>query len=155
MSAQGSRVDLRSLPNGTTVHEGQEINLTCTTYHLTILIWISDEYIGQHYLEFVSINQLQSTISSTVNENTTATLINVSSTTDRTIVMVSTLHIRVSSQYLTFSVTCRNGGLFENATLPFQVVGEDIIINPPAHAQEARVTVVSLCMCLSVCLLPL
>ena len=111
-----------SISNGTTVHPGEVVNITCVIRDSEILIWLSDDYILHNgYLEFIPSNLGQQVTQS--GGNITARLSRVNQTSDRNTTMVSILCIRVSL-HPTYSVTCRNGGHFIDKTFTFYVVGK-------------------------------
>ena len=100
---------------------GEEVNFTCTTRNTAILIWSSNEYIGNP-LEFSSRDDLDRIQRGSIDSNTAATLVS-RSVENGTILLVSQLRITVSSISLNPSVTCIHDGDNVRDIFSFQVLG--------------------------------
>ena len=101
---------------------GTEVNFTCTTRNTAILIWSSNEYIGNP-LEVNSRDNLDQIQRGSIDSNTTATLVSRSVENDTILVLVSQLRITVSSISLNPSVTCIHDGDNVPDVFSFQVLG--------------------------------
>ena len=113
--ALSSSLDLRS-----TAYPQQTVVFTCVTNGSSILVWSSDDYIGnQRDITFTIVDSPGLILHS---GTTVATLVSV--TGDREVVLESTLEIIASSQFPMSSVACRdvdNGRINQTS---FQVSGE-------------------------------
>ena len=135
-------VSLTSTLNGRSMaYNGQEITFTCITRGSLIISWSSDDYIGRGLqLEFISVDQTQSSIQSTVNSNTIATLVNVH-VENGIVILESTLRIIVSSQFSSSSINCHHIGSGRMNSSTIQVSGE----------QKYYHLVIILCLIISAC----
>ena len=118
-----SEISLRtSLDNGTRVCPGQEITFTCETIGSSQLIWSSDQYIGigGAQLQFFSRDTPGLVAASTINSDVFATLISADAQSQR---IVSTLHIKASSDMSNPSVMCVHSTDMTNKTFRFQYLG--------------------------------
>ena len=110
-----------TVSDGEVVCPGEEVILTCMTRDSIILIWISDEYIGDQ-IRFTTVNSLNETRRDSVYNSTIATFVN--DTTEGGIrVLVSQLRIIISTNSLNPSVTCIDGSNNERNITTFQVLG--------------------------------
>ena len=111
-------------------YPGQQVIFTCVTRNTDILEWRSDEHIGRDgdSLQLLSIDSAGTVKSNTRNPSTFAVLVSVS-VDNRVRVIVSELHIRVSSQFPVSSVTCGDSGLRTNSTIPFHISGKHLILS--------------------------
>jgi hypothetical protein len=107
---------------------GREVVITCATNASLVVAWSSDEYIGRGglQLEFTSGDNVGRRLTSTTNPNTFAELTMKSGE----LVTESQLHIIVSMNIPTVTVTCSdvNGG--STSSLPFQLLRKYIILIP-------------------------
>ena len=88
---------------------GAQVNFTCTTSGSLIMAWRSDEYIGPNgaELEFTSADGIGSRMTSSINPNTFAILVEINGNR----VVESVLTITVLDSIQTASVTCSEVGL--------------------------------------------
>lgn len=116
-------VSLTSSLNGR-AYDRQIITFICITRGSQIISWSSDDYIGQDLqLEFISVNPIQSSIRSSVNPDTIATLTRASIENGSTI-LESTLHIVASSRFPLSSINCHHVGTGQINSTTIQVAGE-------------------------------
>ena len=111
-----------SISEGEIVCPGETVTFTCVTRGTIILIWSSEEYIGAINIDFNERDNINRPVQASRNNNTLATLVNVSMD-GSTRVLVSQLRIIVSSVSLTPSVTCINELDRTSDTIPFRVPG--------------------------------
>ena len=117
-----------TINDGDIVCPGQVITFTCETRDSGVLVWISDDYIGEgSQLEFAEINDLPLVLRSSINSETVATFI-TNANINGTLVLVSQLNITVSEAFLNPSVSCIHvrGGMTK--TINFRLLGMYIII---------------------------
>lgn len=113
-----------TLNERSTAYNGQEITFTCTTRDSQILSWSSDDYIGRGIqLEFIAVDRTSSSIQSTVNSNTTATLVSVNDD-NGIVILESTLRIIASSRFPSSSINCHHIGSGQTNSSTIQVTGE-------------------------------
>ena len=98
---------------------GREVNFTCMTNGSLVMVWSSDEYIGINgaELEFTSADGVGSTMRSSTNPSTVATLVSINGTR----VTESVLSITVLD-FPTASVTCSDVG-WGTSTITFRPLG--------------------------------
>ena len=109
------------ISRGDVLCPGDEVIFTCTTRNTAILIWNSDEYIGNP-LEFNLGDNLNQIRRGSIDSNTAVTLVS-GSVENGTILLVSQLRITVSSISLNPSVTCIHDGDNVPDVFSFQVLG--------------------------------
>ena len=118
-----SDVNLTSnLTESMRAYDTQTIIFRCATRGTgTTLFWGSDAYIGSRYLRFTYHNRPGRHRVSSTNNNTVATLINITTDANTGITgFISELKIIASQQYPTSSVRCRlNDDGSSNNTLVF------------------------------------
>ena len=123
----GQMIINSTLSEGELPCPGQEVNFTCETRGSRSIAWTSEEYIeqGGNPLILATFNAVGFTRTSPINNHTVATLIN-NTIEDGVPVLVTTLRIIVSSQFITFSVSCsRDNGT--KTTVRLQLLGKRLV----------------------------
>ena len=113
-----------TLDDGSVAYPGREIIFTCMTRGSLVLEWFSDEYIGTggSGISLLSVNCLNSNVTSDAHPSTRATCVSVTTEND-VIVIESRLYVTVSAIQQTATVTCTNDGLGSRDTITFHTAG--------------------------------
>ena len=117
-----SQMITTNVSDGVAVCPGEAVTLTCTTRNSVILIWTSNEYIGDQ-IRFTLASRLNETVTDSTYNRTTAALISDTDDEGGVRVFVSQLHIIVSPVSLNPIITCRDGSNDRSNTTTFQVLG--------------------------------
>ena len=111
-----------NVSEGETVCPGQTVTFTCVTRGALFVQWVSEDYIGNGDIQVSETIPFNQRVQRSGNRNVFATLVN-RTVEDRILVLVSQLHVIVSSVPLTPSVTCINDFDTTRKTSTFRVQG--------------------------------
>ena len=101
---------------GSTLYDGQQISMTCTTEGSQVLHWISPEYIGSsNQLAVCSTDQVGEKV---INSNVVVLVKSISNNRGVNVI-VSVLTVTVSSAFPTFTVSCLNRDLNLNTSVTY------------------------------------
>ena len=111
-------------PGGSTLYNNQPISVTCTTRGSQVLIWESEEYIGQgNHVTVASSDQPGTTIPCFTDLEVAALVISTSNTPGEEMIE-SLLKINVTSTYPNFTITCRNNDLGRTDSVSYHTTGK-------------------------------
>ena len=121
-----STIDLVSKPdNGSTLYNNQPVSVLCTARHSQVLVWESNEYIGQGRQVAVFLSD-STGVRVLLSTDLEVLVISTSNTLGDEMIQSRLTVINVTSTYPNFTITCRNSDHGMAASVSYHTTGKSI-----------------------------